>query len=211
MSKIFIFGSGKQALVAANIIKNQKKYTIAAFIDKNIKIKEFFGKKIIPEKFFFLNVNKKENIIIAVGENSTRKKIYDKLKNRNFKFPNIIHKNAVISKDITIGYGNIIMPGVIINNNVKIKNFNIINTGSILEHDCKISSFTSISPGTVISGNCKIGDSVFIGSNSTLIHNITIKSNSVIGAGSVIIKNINDNSRVVGNPSREISQKKKYL
>jgi sugar O-acyltransferase (sialic acid O-acetyltransferase NeuD family) len=211
MSKIFIFGSGKQALVAADIIKSQKKYKIESFIDKNFKVKKLLGKKVISEKFFFLNANKKENIIIAVGENSTRKKIYDKLKNENFKFPNIIHKNSVISKDIKIGHGNIIMPGVIINNHVNIKNFNIINTGSILEHDCKISSFTSISPGTVISGNCKIEDNVFIGSNSTLIHNITIKANSVIGAGSVIIKNINDNSRVVGNPSRTINQKKKYL
>jgi acetyltransferase EpsM len=210
MSKIFIFGSGKQALVAANIIKSQKKYIIAAFIDKNIKVKKLFGKKIISEKNFFLTANK-ENIFIAVGENSMRKKIYDKLKNKNFKFPNIIHKNSVISKDIKIGHGNIIMPGVIINNNVNIKNFNIINTGSILEHDCKVSSFSSMSPGTVISGNCKIGDNVFIGSNSTLIQNITVKANSVIGAGSVIIKNINENLRVVGNPSRKINQKKKYL
>lgn len=210
MLKIFIFGSGKQAVVAANIIETQKKYKIEAFVDKNSKTKKLFGKKVISEKKFFLT-SSRENIIIAVGENATRKKIYNKLKKENFIFPNIIHKNSVISKDLKIGHGNIIMPGVIINNNVNIKNFNIINTGSILEHDCKISSFSSISPGAVISGNCKIGDNVFVGSNSTLIQNIIVKDNSVIGAGSVVIKNIDENLRVVGNPSRKINQKKKYL
>ena len=54
MSKIFIFGSGMQALVVADIIKSQKKYKIVSFIDKNIKTKKLLGKKVISEKFFFL-------------------------------------------------------------------------------------------------------------------------------------------------------------
>ena len=57
MSKIFIFGSGKQALVVADIIKSQKKYKIESFIDKNIKTKKLLGKKVISEKFFFFKRN----------------------------------------------------------------------------------------------------------------------------------------------------------
>ena len=52
MSKIFIFGSGKKALVVADIIKSQKKYKIESFIDKNIKTKKLLGKSHFRKVFF---------------------------------------------------------------------------------------------------------------------------------------------------------------
>ena len=40
--------------------------------------------------------------------------------------------------------------------------------------------------------------------NSVIKEGIKIGSNVIIGAGSVVIRDINDNSKVVGNPAKEI-------
>jgi acetyltransferase EpsM len=210
MPKIFIFGTGMQAKVTASVILSNKNYEIAGFISEQNITEKIYGKKSIIQKDFLVNF-KKANIVIAIGENFKRKKIFNKLRSKGYKFPNIIHKKSIISKSVTLGYGNIIMPGSIINNDVNIGNFNNINTGVIIEHDCKILSFCSISPGSVISGKCKINDEVFVGSNSTIIHNINIGSETVIGAGTVVLKDIKKNLCIVGHPSREIRKKKYYL
>ena len=50
-----------------------------------------------------------------------------------------------------------------------------------------------------------LGDDVVIFANSTLVGNINIGNNVIIGANSVVVKDVPNNSVVVGNPARIIS------
>jgi len=201
--KIYIFGTGGLSRVVCSIINSNNNYEIAGFIEqKSKKIKE----KNCYSLDFFLKNFKNANIVIAIGENSIRKKIYKKFKNKTFSFPNIISKHAIISTETKMGHGNIIMPNTVVNTNSKIENFCILNSSSLLEHDCSIKSFVNISPAAVICGGCKLDEGVFIGANSTIIQYLNIEEWSVIGSTSTVINNIKKNTLNLGSPSKKIKK-----
>ena len=200
---IYIVGCGGQAKVSYDIIKKLEEYKNIYFVDKDDGI--FLGCDVINENKF-LEKYEEENIFLALGENSVRKKVHEKYKLKNHKFPNIIHPSATISKNVKFGYGNIVMANSVINTHSNIKNFCVLNTASILEHDCDVSSYVSLAPNSVICGNCTIGEGVYIGANACVIHSINIKKWSVIGASSTVIKDICENTVNVGTPTVRIKK-----
>ena len=159
-------------------------------------------------KYLYTQENCKFNelIFVTIGNNYTRKKIIQSLKQKvDFEF-NIIDKSAIISSSSVINNQTYVAPGVIINSNVKIGFGSIINSGSIIEHDCLIGDYTHVAPGSTLCGNVNIGSSCLIGANTTILPNLIIGNNCIIGAGSTLIDNIPDNSIVVGNPGKIIKK-----
>ncbi|WP_027419904.1 acetyltransferase [Crocinitomix catalasitica] len=162
----------------------------------------------IPEKIMGIPVmggidtlrelSNKIEIFIAIGDNFKRKEMYLELKNQGYKFINIIHPTAIISKYLTLGEAIFINAGAIVNAGVKIGNASIINTGVIVDHETQIESFVHLSPGVTIAGRVQIGDETFIGIGSTVIDKIKIGANVTIGANSTIIKNIDSNLKIIG-------------
>lgn len=146
---------------------------------------------------------------IAIGNNSIRKKIYQKLKTQKLKEPTkAIHSNAVISDFSIIESGTMIGANVTINALAKIGKLVICNTACVIEHECQIGDFTHVAPGAVLAGNVSIGKMSFIGANTVVKQGIRIGENVTIGAGSVIVKDVPDNTIVVGNPGKIIRYNK---
>ena len=162
-NKIFIFGTGGNSKIVYEIIKHDYRFGGYIVSEKKQNINNKKKAKIFLESEI-QNINIKY-LVFAIGENKTRFELSRKYIKKKYKFPNIIHKSAIISETATLGYGNIILPNVVINANANIDNFCIINTSSIVEHDTNINSYTSISPNAVVCGNCKIGEGVFVGAN----------------------------------------------
>ena len=205
--KIYIFGAGGNTSVIYNYVS--KKYKIEGLVvnDVGVKIKDERLRNIkkISEENFIKKYDK-VNVLISIGENYTRQKIFQKFAHKKFIFPNIVHDSVILDKNVKLGIGNIIMPNTIVNANSEIGNFCILNTSSIIEHDCLLDSYVSLSPGSIICGNSKIGEGSFIGAGSTIIHNIKIARWSVIGAGSMVNKNTNALTLYFGNPFRKIKK-----
>ena len=151
------------------------------------------------------NIDSNNNPFIAIGDNSIRRKIYEKLRsNTIFLNTILIHSNTTISKSSLIEEQTFISAGVIINPQVKIGVGCIINTGAIIEHDCSIDKFSHIAPGAVLAGNVSIGSGCMIGANAVIKQGVNIGDNVTIGAGAVVLKDINSNTTFVGNPAKEI-------
>ena len=151
------------------------------------------------------NIDSNYKPFIAIGDNTIRRKIYEKLKSNNIFLNTIlIHSNTTISKSSLIEEQTFVSAGVIINPQVKIGIGCIINTGAIIEHDCSIGKFSHIAPGAVLAGNVSIGSGCMIGANSIIKQSVKIGNNVIIGAGAVVLKDINSNTKFVGNPAKEI-------
>lgn len=164
-----------------------------------------------PETFFHhLDVYLPKNeliegkkVIIAIGDNMKREKIYHKIKDM-CEFVSLVHRSAYVSRFTEVGNGTVIMPKVCINAEVKIGNHCIINSGSIIEHECVIEDFVHISPNASLAGNINIGKGSHIGLGANILQGINIGKNVIIGAGSVILQDVPDNAVVVGNPGKII-------
>lgn len=170
---------------------------------------DFEEKKNNPFNLSFLRLDEyldKDSLIFpAIGNNNVRRKIFENNTNR---MVNLTHPSAILTNRMEIGLGNLICAGAIINTFVNIGNGCIINSGSIVEHECNIANFSHIAPGVVLAGNVSIGENTFVGANSVVKQGVKIGNNVTIGAGSVVLKDIKDNSVYVGNPAKELINKK---
>jgi len=192
-----IYGAGGHGKVIRDIAKRVG-YKNIIFIDdgnnKYFSYKEF--KKQIDCK----------NIVLGIGDNYIRQKIYKKLKKDNYKIVTLIDSSVIIGSNVEIKEGTIVMPNVVINSNSKIGKGVILNTSCVVEHDNDIHSFVHISPNVSLAGNVEIGKFTHIGIGSSVIQNISIGKNCIIGAGSVIINNIENNMKVVGVPAKKLKE-----
>lgn len=198
--KLLIIGAGGHGKVCAEIAKVMNKWVEIVFAD-NKNLKQVNGIKVIKTNTYLEFVPKEYDVFIAIGDNKSRLKIYEKLKPSKYKFPILIHPSANISQHTTIKDGAVIMANSVINSNAEIGNFTIINTSSIVEHDVAIGSFSHLSPNATITGNCKIGDNVWIGASSTIINAVKVSDNIVVGAASLVNKNLVKKGTYIGVPA----------
>jgi sugar O-acyltransferase (sialic acid O-acetyltransferase NeuD family) len=145
------------------------------------------------------------DFILAIGNNAIRHQIAKNIMFKNGTILNVIHPLASISNKVQIGKGNFIARNVAINPLAKIEDYCILNTGCIIEHECAIKTAAHIAPGAVLAGNVTVGERTFIGANSVIKQGVTIGNDVLIGAGSVVINDVPDQSKLVGNPARILS------
>lgn len=151
----------------------------------------------LPTKELLLN----KKVIIAVGDNKIREKIYHEIKEW-CEFETMEHHSAYVSRFVEIGQGTVIMPKVCINAEVKIGKHCIINTASVIEHESVIEDFVHISPNAALAGNILIKKGAHIGLGANVIQGVTVGENAIVGAGTVVLTDVPDYAVVVGNPGR---------
>ena len=151
--------------------------------------------------------NKK--VIIAVGDNRIREKIYHRIKDW-CTFETIQHSSAYVSRFSSVGEGTVVMPQVCINAEVTIGHHCIINTACTIEHECVIEDFVHISPKASLAGNITVKRGAHIGLGANIIQGVTIGENALIGAGTVVLRDVPAHAVVVGNPGRIIKMKEEH-
>jgi len=199
MEKVIIIGGGGHAKVLIDCIERENKLEIVSVLDDNPDLHQILQYPVFRRTEFEANKNVK--VILAIGNNITRKKIAADL---TVDYATTIHPSAIISKYTTIGKGTQIFAGAVINAGAIIGDHCIINTGAIIEHDCILEDFVHVSPNAALSGGVKIGSGSHFGIGANVIQNITIGSNVTIGSGAVVISNIPDNCTAVGIPAKPI-------
>ncbi|WP_310558791.1 acetyltransferase [Flavobacterium sp.] len=198
--KLLIFGASGHGKVIAELAANNGS-RIAAMIDDAPKTASF-GLIPIIHTISILKPQHDVALIVAIGNNSIRKKI--SLKFSEYNFFTVVHKNAIVSPSVSLGLGTVVMLQAIINADAKIGNHVIINTGALIEHDCIIEDFVHISPNVTLSGNVSVGQGSHIGSGAIIIPGVKIGKWCTIGAGTVVISDIPDGATAIGNPAKII-------
>lgn len=119
------------------------------------------------------------------------------------KCVHLIHKHNQYLTGIQIGIGTKIGKGVTFPHYSCI----VINGGAIIGDNCTI--YHGVTIGSVRGpkgGAPRIGNNVVIASGAKVIGNIAIGNNVMIGSGTIVVTDIPNNSVVVGNLGRVISE-----
>lgn len=207
--KIILVGSGQQARVVLYNIEAEGKYEVVGIIDSDTKKKnqEFLGIKIIGDYFDIDKIKEEYGInkfFIAFGNMQYRKSTYEMFKDKGWKAVNIIHPNAVISKDAKLGEGILIECGCLVTPNPIIGNNVVINTGSQVNHDNIVEDHVYIASGVVLSGGVRIGSNTLLDDGVIVTLGRKVDKNCIIGAGAIVTKDIVENSVAYGNPAKII-------
>jgi len=209
MKDIVILGGGGFAQEVAFLIEeinnDRKMYNILGFIEKEQSCDnvESRGYPVLDESWLL----KQNNICVALGIGNPviNLQLIEKLENKKFIYPNLVHPGAVcLSKKVKMGQGNIVCAGNIFTVNITIGSFNIFNLSSTYGHDVNISDFSVFNPGVKISGNVSVGKRCLIGVGAVVMQNVTITDDVVIGAASFVHRSIEEKGTYFGVPAKKI-------
>jgi sugar O-acyltransferase (sialic acid O-acetyltransferase NeuD family) len=141
-------------------------------------------------------------VIVAIGDNHTRKNVCKKLTEDRITFFTAIHPNAIIGGDVLIGSGTMISANVVISTGSSIGDHVILNTACSVDHHNRISDYTHIAPGVHLGGSVSVGEGALIGIGSVVLPGLSIGAWAVIGGGSVVTRDVPARAVVYGNPAK---------
>ena len=144
------------------------------------------------------------DFFVAIGNNATRREIFDKVKAAGATIATLIHPSAVVSPSATVGEGTVVVAGAVINCSAQIGRCVIINTCASVDHDSVIGDYSHIAVGARVSGVASIGEEVFLGAAAAVIHCTSVCSGCVVGAGTAVIRDITERGTYVGVPAKKV-------
>ena len=202
MRDIYIVGAGGHGKVVLDIINKSEQYQAASFLDDDSSLHNETINALKVLGGFKEVLNDDKAVIIAVGNNKIREKLFKIMKSNDLEIINAVHPDAVINSFVSMGEGIVIAAGAVINPNAFIEDNVIINTCVTVDHDCLIEKHVHLSPGVNLGGNVTVQRGAHIGIGAAVLPGINIGKNSVVGAGAVVTKDVPDDVTVVGVPAK---------
>lgn len=207
--EVYIFGTSGFAIEVSDYIKDNGCYEIKGYFDKVNNCNLYLNPFLFDEDdFCFVG---SENVVLAIADYKIRDIIYNKLKAKGLRFPNIIHKSCYVSSLAKIGEGAILCPFVTVTSNAIIgRNFQA-NIYSYVAHDCIIGNNVTFAPCVKCNGNVVIEDNVYIGTGAVIFQGkpnspLVIGEGAVIAAGAVVTKSVPVGMTVFGSPAVEFTK-----
>lgn len=189
-NNLLIIGAGGHGRCCADIAKAMNQFNKISFLDdvavntvvNNLSV---IGKVDEIPSFY----DEYKNVVVAIGNNSVRRKLMKQCEDIGYKLVNLIHPLSSISSYTTLGKGNVVFPYTTIEANATINDGCILCSGCVINHDAHLESYCLVYANTTIRPNAYIGKETRIGSNCCVCTNITIKDCSDIADGMIIREN----------------------
>lgn len=163
---LLIVGAGGFGRV---VLEYAEKDFICAFIDDNMPVgSEVDGVKVIGKISDIPRFKEYTNLIVAIGDNYVRERVYTMTSKFGFVFPNIIADSAFISTKASIGNGCIILNNVVIQSGALAGNGLILHPGVELHNDSFVDDYALIYTNSVIRSEARVGKRAWIGSTVTV-------------------------------------------
>lgn len=147
-------------------------------------------------------------VVVAIGDNATRRTVFDKLTARNERFVVACHPSAIVAESVEVGRGTMICAGAIVNPGATIGSNVILNTGCSIDHHNRIGDHVHVAPGVCTGGDVTVEASVLIGIGAVVMPGRTIGARSTVGAGALVQQDVPEATVVVGVPARPVRRSK---
>ncbi len=208
MKELIIVGAGgfgRELLGwVKDINRHQARWTIKGFIDDNPGALDGLAcDYTVIGTIQAWQPKETEVFACAIAKPAIKEKVVNTLKLRGAHFESIVHPTAVIGDFNKTGEGLVVYPNAVISVNVMIGDFVTLLCSGI-GHDAVIGDFSTISSYCDITGGVQLGKRVFMGSHATIVPQKKIGDDAYVGAGSLVLKNVKPNTKVIGNPAKEI-------
>jgi acetyltransferase EpsM len=206
VKRIVIFGAGGQGTIVADIFQCSG-ITPAAFVDDTLWL---HGTSILGVPVIGASVDAIEHdaVIVAIGDNHTRRIITERLLAAGETLATAIHPFASVAPSATIGEGSMISAGALVLPRAVLGRGVLLNTKASIDHDSVAGDFAHISAGATLGGNVRIGEEAFIALGASVVSGRSVGARTVIGAGTVVVRDIPEDVTAFGVPARITSDRR---
>ena len=126
---------------------------------------------------------KYQKLIVTIGNNALREKVYLRAAQIGYTFPNIVAASAYISPYAKIGTGCVILNNVVVQNNAVVGDGVILNPGVEIHHDSVVEDYVLIYTNSVVRSLAKVCSRAHIGSTLTIGNEVIVSEDAVIEDG----------------------------
>lgn len=206
MQRIIILGAGGHGLVVADILLRTRDAdgTVIplGYLDEDESLlgKSLLGLPVLG-KPAELDTMPHDAVIIAIGNNRIRARIFGEVKERGERLAIAQHPSAVIAPDVQIGPGTMICAGAIVNPGAVVGVNTILNTGCTVDHHNEIGDHVHIAPGVHLGGRVIVGEGALVGIGATVMPGRTIGPWATVGAGACVTSDIPPGLIALGVPA----------
>lgn len=180
--RLLLVGAGGFGRVVSELAR--EKYD-CAFVDDGIEIGTVIceitvvGHTVDLKKLFA----EYKNLIIAIGNNVVRERIYDTAKNIGYSFPSLISPSAYISPYAKLGWGCVVLNNAVVQNGSNVGNGVLLNPGVEIHHDSFVDDYSLVYTNSVIRTYAHVGKRVRIGSNVTISNSMKVMNDTDVHDG----------------------------
>lgn len=203
MKRLLIIGASGHGKVVADIAKKTGQYEAISFYDDDESITAVAGFPCKGKTALVQSESRECDVMVAIGNAVTRERITNEVMQMGFSLPVLVHPQAVVAEDVTLGAGTVVMAGAVINSGAQVGCGVIVNTSSSVDHDCMLEDYVHVSVGSHLAGTVHVGKGTWIGAGAIVNNNINICAGTIIGSGAVVVKNITDQGTYIGVPAKK--------
>jgi UDP-perosamine 4-acetyltransferase len=143
------------------------------------------------------------SVLVAVGDNATRKRLMEALIAMGFTAPVVVSGHAFVSPTATLGAGTVVLHGVVVGPYTRVGRGVILNTACTIDHDNNVYDFAHVAPGAHLAGDVRVGEGALVGIGSSALPRSEIGEWSIVGAGATVITAVKAKTIAVGTPAVE--------
>jgi sugar O-acyltransferase (sialic acid O-acetyltransferase NeuD family) len=140
--------------------------------------------------------------ICALGDVKYKQKYVDLILAKGGSFINLIHRDAHISQNVTMGIGCIVLQYARISCDAHVGDFVTFQPFVAVGHDACIGNMCHLNTYSFLGGYSQIGNHVTMHTGSILNPHKKVGDCSTVGAGAFIIRNVKPGCTVYGNPAK---------
>jgi len=144
-------------------------------------------------------------IILGIGDNAARARLYAELTAARKRFATAIHPTAVLAPDVVVEAGAVLCAGTVVNPGAHIGENVIVNTCASVDHHSILKAHCHVAPGVHLAGNVTVGEGAFVGIGACAVPGVRIGAWSTVGAGAAVTGDVPERATVAGVPAKPLS------
>jgi acetyltransferase EpsM len=207
VKKIVIVCAGSQGTIVADILQRAQEAGAAAepigFVDDTPSLN---GTTMLDLPILgpidSLPQIEHDAVVVAIGDNHTRRVITERLIAAGETLATAIHPFVSIAPSAKIGEGSMLSAGALVLPRAILGRGVLLNTKASVDHDSVMGDFSHVSAGGTVGANCRIGEETLIALGASVTSWRTVGARTTIGGGAVVVRDIPDDVTAWGVPAR---------